>query len=157
MLPRRTQGWRRPSLHNTILRLAQPVSLFQACGTASGEIDCDKRDDLEQVAKKPCVMANSLQLLLMGSKSSALARQKLFFLSLHIANPFPPESFCKHDSGQVYPQEYLISLLKSKTGWYSNLTVPHLPRKMDVKTRSGTDFNLRLNTSKSDAPVVHHN
>ena len=32
------------------------------------------------------------------------------------ANPFPLESFCQHDSGEVYQREYLISLLNLKPG-----------------------------------------
>ncbi len=53
MLPRRTPG------HNTILRLAESANLLQECGIASGEIDCDKRKDLEQVVKKRCVVTSA--------------------------------------------------------------------------------------------------
>ena len=34
---------------------------------------------------------------------NALAGQKLCLLSLRTANPFPLESFCRHDSGQFRP------------------------------------------------------
>ena len=41
----------------------------------------------------------------------------LCLLSLRTANPFPLESFCQHDSGQISsPGEYLLSF-DSKTGW----------------------------------------
>ena len=72
--------------------------------------------------------------------TDTLAGQKLCLLSLRTANPFPLESFCQHDSGQISTPEkllYIISLLTLKRG--DNLTVPHLPRKMDMINRSGTD------------------
>ena len=50
--------------------------------------------------------------------------------------PFPSR-FCQHDSGQIFPGKYLLSLSNWKPD--DNLTLPQLPRKMDMKTWSCTD------------------
>ena len=68
-------------------------------------------------------------------------------LSLRTSNPFPLQSFCQHDSGQISTREHLLSLLNLKPG--DNLTVQHLPRKMNIKNRSGTDSTSWLNPSRS--------
>ena len=47
---------------------------------------------------------------------------------LVLASPLALEFFCQHDSGQIYPREYLISLLKLKLGevliWPFDICLP---------------------------------
>ena len=68
-----------------------------------------------------------------------LAGQKLCMLSLHTANPFPLESFCQHDSGQFPPQKSFLVYQIQNVVIIDRATVPHLPHKMDMINRSGTD------------------
>ena len=58
------------------------------------------------------------------------------------------KKICQHDSvSQIWPPQYLISLLNLKAG--ADLTAPPLRHKMDLKTRSATNFKLKFNTSTS--------
>ena len=66
-----------------------------------------------------------------------VCQTKVLLVASSYCKPFPLESVCQHDSSQISPREYLLSLLNRKPD--DNLTVAHLPRKMDMKNRSGTD------------------
>ena len=59
--------------------------------------------------------------------------------------PFPLRILLSTWFWSDFPPECLLSLLDLKRG--DNLTVPHLPRKMNMKNQSGTDSKSWLNPS----------
>ena len=56
------------------------------------------------------------------------------------SNLFPLDSFCQHDQHDSGEIGIPSSFIKFQTG--DNLTVPHLPHKIDMKTRCHTDFQV---------------
>ena len=66
----------------------------------------------------------------------------------NITNPFPLESYVQHVDtsvcGQISTPESLINIIN--LNGCGNLTVLHLPRKMDVLIRSAVDRKCHVGT-----------